>query len=437
MKILIITVFMIVSMLSLMISGLPIAFVLGSIGIIFSFVLLGPSALDLVYSSTMDVMKNFLFIAIPLFIFMGLILRDSGIADDLFAAIHKWSGSIKGGLGMGTIVICAIIAAMAGVSGAATMSMGVIALPAMLQRKYDKRIAIGLVQAGGALGFLIPPSVMMIYYAFITGESVGQLFAAGIIPGLMLAGMYIIYIGIRCHFRPEMGPSLPLEERATWKEKLKMTRALILPAALVVLVLGSIFLGIASPTEASAMGAFGALMCAAIRRRFTWTLLKNTSLQTVKLAGFNFWMIIGAIVYSKVFTVMGATAMLKSAITGLDVNPWIILIIMQLSFFVLGTFLDDIAIIFICMPIYIPIITALGFDRVWFAILFIVNMQMAYLTPPYGINLFYMRAVVPKEIALGDIYRSVIPFVAIQAVGLAIIMLFPEIALFLPKLLLR
>jgi tripartite ATP-independent transporter DctM subunit len=202
-------------------------------------------------------------------------------------------------------------------------------------------------------------------------------------------------------------------------------------------VLGSIFLGIASPTEASAMGAFGALMCAAIRRRFTWTLLKNTSLQTVKLAGFNFWMIIGAIVYSKVFTVMGATAMLKSAITGLDVNPWIILIIMQLSFFVLGTFLDDIAIIFICMPIYIPIITALGFDRVWFAILFIVNMQMAYLTPPYGINLFYMRAVVPKEIALGDIYRSVIPFVAIQAVGLAIIMLFPEIALFLPKLLLR
>jgi len=437
MKILIITVLMIVSMLSLMISGLPIAFVLGSIGIIFAFVLWGPSALDLVYFSTMDIMQNFLLIAIPLFIFMGLILRDSGIADDLFAAIHKWSGSIKGGLGMGTIVICAIIAAMAGVSGAATMSMGVIALPAMLQRKYDKRIAIGLVQAGGALGFLIPPSVMMIYYAFITGESVGQLFAAGILPGLMLAVMYIVYIGVRCRLRPEMGPSLPLEERAAWKEKLKITRALILPAGLVVLVLGSIFLGVASPTEASAMGAFGALLCAALRRRLTWTLLKNTSLQTVKLAGFNFWMIIGAIVYSKVFTGMGATAMLKSAITGLDVNPWIILIIMQLSFFVLGTFLDDIAIIFICMPIYIPIITALGFDRVWFAILFIVNMQMAYLTPPYGINLFYMRAVVPKEIALGDIYRSVIPFVAIQAAGLAILMLFPDIALFLPKLLLR
>lgn len=437
MKILLVTVLMIVSMLSLMISGLPIAFILGSIGMIFAFILLGPSALDLAYFSTMDVMKNFLFIAIPLFIFMGLILRDSGIADDLFAAIHKWSGSIKGGLGMGTVVICAVIAAMAGVSGAATMSMGVIALPAMLERKYDKRIAIGLVQAGGALGFLIPPSVMMIYYAFLTGESVGQLFAAGMIPGLMLAGMYIVYIGIRCHFRPEMGPSLPLEERAAWKEKIKVARALILPAALVVLVLGSIFLGIASPTEASAMGAFGALVCAAIRGRLTWTLLKNTSLQTVKLAGFNFWMIIGAMVYSKVFTVMGATARLESAITGLDVNPWIILIIMQLSFFVLGTFLDDIAIIFICMPIYIPIIKALGFDSVWFAILFVVNMQMAYLTPPYGINLFYMRAVAPKGIALGDIYRSVVPFVAIQAVGLAIIMRFPDIALFLPRLLFR
>lgn len=435
MNVLVLIFLMVACMLLLMASGLPIAFVLGSVGVVFGLILWGPASLDLVYFSVMDVMKNFLLVAIPLFIFMGLVLRDSGITDDLFAAIHKWSGSIKGALGMGTIVICAIIAAMAGVSGAATMSMGVIALPAMLRRKYDKRIAIGLVQAGGALGFLIPPSVMMIYYAFITGESVGQLFAAGLIPGLMLAVMYIIYIGVRCHIQPEIGPALPVEERAPWKEKLKMTRSLILPAGLVVLVLGSIFLGITSPTEASAMGAFGALLCAAIRRRLTWDLLKNSSLQTVKLAGFHFWMITGAIVYSKIFTGLGATAMLKSAITGLEVSPWIVLIIIQLSFFVLGTFLDDIAIIFICMPIYIPIITALGFNPVWFAILFIINMQMAYLTPPYGINLFYMRAVAPKEIALGDIYRSVIPFVAIQALGLAIIMIFPEIALFLPRLL--
>ena len=436
MKILIISGLMIISMLSLMVSGLPIAFILGSLGIAFAFVLWGPAAFDLVYFSSLDIMKNFLFIAIPLFIFMGLILRDSGIADDLFAAMHKWSGRIRGGLGMGTVVICAVIAAMAGVSGAATMSMGVIALPAMLERKYDKKIAIGLVQAGGALGFLIPPSIMMIYYGFITGESVGQLFAAGILPGLMLALMYIIFIGIRCHFRPDMGPALPKEERASWEEKFKMTKSLILPTILVVLVLGSIFLGIASPTEASAMGAFGALLCAAVRGKLTWALLKNTSLQTVKLAGFNFWMILGAIVYSKVFTGLGATVMLKSAITGMDVNPWIILIIMQLSFFVLGTFLDDLAIIFICMPIYIPIITALGFDPIWFAILFIVNMQMAYLTPPYGINLFYMRAVAPNGITLRDIYGSVVPFVAIQALGLVIIMLFPQIALFLPKLLL-
>jgi tripartite ATP-independent transporter DctM subunit len=437
MNVLVMILLMVACMLLLMASGLPIAFVLGFVGIVFGLILWGPAALDLVYFSVMDVMKNFLLVAIPLFIFMGFRLRDSGIADDLFAAIHKWSGGIKGALGMGTVVICAIIAAMAGVSGAATMSMGVIALPAMLRRKYDKRIAIGLVQAGGALGFLIPPSVMMIYYAFITGESVGQLFAAGLIPGLMLAFMYIIYIGVRCHLQPEMGPSLPIEERADWKEKLKMTRSLILPIGLVVLVLGSIFLGVTSPTEASAIGAFGAILCAAIRGRLTWSLLKNSSLETVKLAGFHFWMITGAIVYSKIFTGIGATAMLKSAITGLEVSPWIVLIIMQLSFFVLGTFLDDIAIIFICMPIYIPIITALGFNPVWFAILFIINMQMAYLTPPYGINLFYMRAVAPKEISLRDIYRSVVPFVTIQALGLAIIMIFPEIALYLPRLLFK
>ncbi|MBS3919555.1 MAG: TRAP transporter large permease subunit [Deltaproteobacteria bacterium] len=421
-------------MLFVMASGLPIAFVLGSLGVIFALFLWGPSALDLVYFAAIDVVKSFVLIAVPLFIFMGLMLQESGIADDLFDAIYVWAGRIKGALGMGTIAICALMAAMVGISGAATLSMGVIAVPAMLKRNYSKRIAIGLVQAGGALGFLIPPSVMMIMYGFIAGVSVGKLFAAGIIPGLMLASMYIIYIGIRCYAQPQMGPALPSEERATLKQKLRMTKVLVLPAILVVVVLGFIFLGITSPTEASAVGALGAVVCAAIKRKLTWDRLQKAALRTVELCGFSFWIVLGAIVFSKVYTGLGAAGVIRDTISNLEISPWGVLLVMQLSFFLLGMFLDDIAILFMCMPIYIPIISYLGFDQVWFAILYILNMQMAYLTPPYGVNLFYMKAVAPPEVTLGDIYISIIPFVCLQALCLLIIMVFPGIVLFLPNL---
>jgi len=411
-----ITGLMFVGMLTLMATGLPIGFCLGSVGILSGLFLWGTTSLDMAYFSVMNVMNNFVLIAVPLFIFMGYLLQESGIADDLFDAVSVWSGRIRGGLGMGTVGICAIMAAMCGVSAAATISMGVIAVPAMLDRKYDKKIAIGLVQAGGALGFLIPPSMMMIMYAFLSGESVGRLFAGGVVPGLILASCYILYIGIRCYFQPHIGPAIQTEEQVSWVQKFKSLKALILPGILIVSVLGCIFLGVTSPTEAAAVGALGALICTAFRGKLNFKVIQRS-----------------ADVFSKIYSGLGATAMIKSLIIGLDVNPWIILIVMQLSFFALGMFLDDIAIMFLCMPIYIPIIVALGFDPVWFAVLYVVNMQMAFITPPYGVNLFYMKAVAPKGVTMGDIYQSVVPFIIIQFFVLVLLMLCPQLILWFPS----
>ncbi|SDP84025.1 TRAP transporter large permease [Desulforhopalus singaporensis] len=430
-----ITGLMFASMLLLMATGLPVAFCLGSVGVLSALFLWGTASLNVLYFSVLNIMNNFVLIAVPLFVFMGYVLHESGIANDLFDAVHLWMGRLRGGLGIGTVAICAIMAAMVGVSGAATISMGVIAVPAMLERKYNKDIAIGLVQAGGALGFLIPPSMMMIMYAFVSGESVGRLFAGGVVPGVILAVLYMIYVGVRCHLQPQLGPAISDNERASWGEKVSSLKGLILPGMLIMAVLGCIFFGVTSPTEAAAVGATGALACAAIRKALTWKMLMETAQKTLNVAGFTALIIIGAIVFSKVYTGLGATAMIKSAIVGLDMSPWIILIVMQLSFFVLGMFLDDLAILFLCMPIFLPIIKALGFDPVWFAIMYVVNMQMAYITPPYGINLFYMKAVAPKGVSMGDIYRSVIPFVVIQLAALILFMIFPKLITWLPDLL--
>ena len=432
----VITFFMFSSMLLLMATGLPIAFSLSTIAIVTALIW-QPTLVNMLLFQfkvfTLESGKTL--IAIPLFIFMGFILHNSKIAENLFDAVYLWAGGLRGGLGMGTILICAIMAAMIGVSSAATLSMGIIAVPAMLARNYDKQLATGMVQAGGALGFLIPPSMMMIMYAFVAQESPGRLFAAGVVPGMMLAGMYILYIAVRAYLHPEMAPALPPKQRASTRQKIAAIRFLILPGLLIFSVLGCIFTGVTSPTEAAAVGAVGAMICAATRGRMTAKTFWDSAMRTLNLSGFNAFIIFGAITFSAVYSGLGASAMIRDTITGLEVNPWVILILMQLSFFMLGMFLDDIAILFLCMPIYVPIIKALGFDPVWFAIHYVVNMQMAYITPPYGLNLFYMKAVAPKEISLGDIYRSIVPFLGLQFVGLVILVAFPGITLWLPGLL--
>ena len=430
---LVITGIMFSSMLLLMAVGAPLAWALTICGIGSAYAIYGDGGLDLLISSTFSAMDNFLLVALPLFIFMGLVLQRSGITDDLFEMIHKLMGRLPGGLGIGTVIICALIAAMAGVSGAATVSLGIIALPAMLNRGYDKRLVTGTIMAGGALGFLIPPSVLMIIYAFLSRDSVGKLFAAGLMPGLMLATIYIIYILIRCRVNPTLGP--PAEEQFTTMEKFKSLRFLIAPGLLIFTVLGCIIGGITSPSEASAIGAFGALLIAGVQGRLSWDMLRYVMLSTTKLMGMLMWITIAAVFFSKIYVGVGAGMVVGELIEDYSLSPNLVIISMLVAYFVLGMFLDDFAIVFITVPLFVPIVRELGFDTTWFAVLFILSMQSAYLTPPFGYNLFYMRSVAPKDVTIIDIYWGAIPFVALQILGLALVFMFPQIALWLPSLL--
>ena len=350
-------------MLMLMALGAPLAWALTICGVGSAYAIYGDGGLDLLISSTFSAMDNFLLVALPMFIFMGLVLQRSGITDDLFEMIHKLMGRLPGGLGIGTVVICALIAAMAGVSGAATVSLGIIALPAMLSRGYDKRLVTGTIMAGGALGFLIPPSVLMIIYAFLSRDSVGKLFAAGLMTGLMLAGIYIIYILVRCRINPSLGP--PAEEQFTTTEKLKSLRFLIAPGLLIFTVLGCIIGGITSPSEASALGAFGALLIAALQRRLSWDTLRYVMISTTKLMGMLMWITIAAVFFSKIYVGVGAGMVVGELIEDFDLSPNLVIVSMLVAYFILGMFLDDFAIVFITVPLFVPIVADLGFDTTW------------------------------------------------------------------------
>jgi len=432
---LLITLGMFGAMLLMLIMGAPLAWSLLSVGVVFSYALWGPGSLELLTISSFAAMDNFILAALPMFIFMGLMLERSGITDDLFGMMNKLMGQTPGGLGVGTIIICALIAAMAGVSGAATVSLGVIALPAMLKRGYDKQLATGLIMAGGALGFLIPPSVLMILYAFLAKESVGKLFAGGFVPGLMLAFIYIIYILIRCRMNPSLGPALSSEDRVDFWGKIKSLKALVLPGALITTVLTCIISGITSPSEASAIGAAGSLLCAAIYRTLNLKMLKEVLMSTTKLMGMLIWITLAAIFFSKVYIGLDAGMILEELIEDSNLEPIYVILAMLGCYFILGMFLDDFAIVFITVPLFVPVVESLGYDTIWFAVLFVVSMQSAYLTPPFGYNLFYMRSVAPPEVTIYDLYKAAIPFIILQMSGLVLLIMFPEIVMWLPNLL--
>jgi len=437
MSIELVTVLMFGFLLLFILSGLPIAFALGGVAMIFAFLLSGPGALKMVVYATIDVQKTYELVCIPLFVLTGLILRSGGIADDMFDTIRAWAGGLKGGLAVGVVIICAIFAAMVGISGAATVAMGLIALPAMLKRGYDKELALGTIQAGGALGILIPPSVSFAIYGVIARQSIGQLFAGGPFPGLLLGFLFILYILIRCHFQPHLGPGLAPEERASWKEKFLSLRGLVVPLLLVFVIMGLILMGVTTPTEASGIGAIGAIIVAVVHRRFNRAMFTDALRETLRLTGMIAWILIAAICFGKIYTSLGAIEVLDNMLRTAGLGAWGTLIVMQLSFFILGCFLDDTAILFICAPLYIPIVAGFGFNLIWFGVLFVMNTEMCFLTPPYGVNLFYMKGIAPEGITITDIYKSVIPFVGLQALGLAIVMIFPQIALWLPGVLFR
>jgi len=431
MSIELVTLIMFGGLIVALVAGIPLAWSLGGVAVIVCYLLWGTEGLRLIVYNTFGSMWNIVLVAIPLFMSMGILLGRAGIAEALFETMHRWSGQLRGGIAMGVVVICAIFAAMTGVSAAATLTMGLIALPAMLRRGYDKSIALGSIAGPGTLGILIPPSIIMILLGLIGGVSVGKLFMAGVGPGLVLAGLFIIYIGIRAWLNPKLCPPHP--EKFTLKEKVISLRAVILPVLIILAVLGSIFLGIATPTEAGSLGVVAVLIAVAIHRRFSWKLIKESTIETFRITGLTMWIFFGAMAFAAVYARAGGAVFITEIIMGLGMNRWLIVITMMGISFFLGMFVDPFAIIFILAPICFPIVKSLGFDPIWFGILFVINMQMGYVTPPFGYQLFYLKSVAPPGITTGDIYKSIFPFLGVLIIGMAIIMIFPQIALWLPE----
>lgn len=420
----------------LMVLGQPLVFALGASAVVGTYFMWGDSALHLAAIRAYSAANSFILLAIPLFIFMGCMLERSGIAEGLYNLMRKWLGGIHGGLAVGTVLVCAVFAAMVGVSGAATVTMALVALPSMLKYGYSKHLTVGVIAAGGALGVLIPPSVLFIVLGLYTNTSIGKLFMGGMSAGIVLVVLFVLYSLIICKIRPGYGPALPLEERATWGEKILALKAVGLPMVLIVLVLGSLIGGLATPSEAAGVGALGSILCAALNRGLNKKSVIEACLTTLRLSCMVMWIVFAANMFTALYTAIGAENLVRDALSLMPGGKWGVIVGMQIIWFIMGCFLDPLGIMIITAPLFFPIIMKLGFDPVWFGVLFVVNMEMAFLTPPFGFNLFYMKSVVPKDITMFDIYRSVFPFILLQGLGLILMMIFPDLVMWLPKLLL-
>ncbi|RJR27272.1 MAG: TRAP transporter large permease subunit [Desulfobacteraceae bacterium] len=427
-----ITILMFGSLFFLLGLGLPVAFACGSVGVIFTALLQGPAAVNIVSTRIFGLMTNYLLAAIPLFIFMACILERSGIIEDLYELVYQWFGVLKGGVATATIFACTMLAAMVGVIGASEVTMGVIALPQMLKRGYDKFIACGSILAGGTLGILIPPSVMLIVYGLVDNSSIGRLYAGAIMPGLLLAAFYIIYVSIRCYVNPVLGPPIPSEERLPLSARVRLIGRVVAPGILIFLVLGTIFTGIAAPTEAAGVGAAGAIVLTMLQGRLKWKGLVHAAENTLKSSAMVMWTIFGANIFVGLYVMVGGGAFVTDLLLGSGLGKWGIIVIMQLILIFLGCFIDWVGIIMLCVPIFGPIVRQLGFDPVWFGVLFATNLQISFLSPPFGYALFYLKGVAPPEISTTDIWKSSAPFIALQVLGVICVMMFPQIVLFLP-----
>ncbi|HSH68723.1 MAG TPA: TRAP transporter large permease subunit, partial [Deferrisomatales bacterium] len=391
----------------------------------------GPEDLFMVATTTYRQITDAGLITIPLFLFMGNLLLHSGISERLFRALSYWLSGIRGGIAVVSVFVCVALA-MCGGFGPGILTMGLIAVPAMLSQGYDKSLALGSVMAGGVLGEIIPPSIIMIIFAYVSHISVGKLFFGGAVPGFLTAGCYVIYILVRCHFQPHLAPKS--DEHVSWRMRWLALREIVLPSGLVILVLGSIFLGIATPSEAAGIGAAGAFVICMLYRKLTWAVMTNSCRSTMNISGMALWILVAATLFGVVYTSAGAQDLVMETVEGLEVSRWAVLGVMQCILLVFGMFMDDYAVLTICAPIFMPIAVFLGFDPVWFAIIFILNMQVAYLSPPFGWALILMRGVAPATVTTKDIWSSVPPFVCIQLVVLIMTMVFPQLALWLPNL---
>ncbi|MDO9358996.1 MAG: TRAP transporter large permease subunit [Polaromonas sp.] len=428
------TLLLFLALVSALVVGVPIAFATGAIAVVFGVWLFDINTLNLIVSRVFTLMGNQILVSVPLFILMAMVLEKAGIAEDIFKAAYVWSGRIRGGLAVAVIISCALMAAMVGVIGAEIVTMGVVALPAMLKRGYGKSIALGSICAGGGLATLIPPSVVFIMYALTTGTSIGQLYMAGILPGLMLASFYIIYVITISYLKPEIAPAAPPEEiNIPLMEKLGYLKKLILPGMVAFGVLGSLYMGIATPTEAAGIGVAGAVIAAAVNRRLTWAGMSSAVVETTKVTCMLYWLFFGASALIGIYTIAGGTQYLKDLIAGLPIGKWGILLVVNLIWIILGCIIDWIGILLLTAPIFVPVLVALGFDPIWIGVLFCMNMQISYISPPFGPAAFYLKGAAPPGITMGDIFRSVWPFIGIQIFALLMLVAFPEIALWLPR----
>ncbi|MCT7374270.1 TRAP transporter large permease [Chelativorans salis] len=422
-------------MMGLLLTGQRVFGAIGFIAVAFALLLWGTGGSEIAFSSAMKLMKWYALLTLPLFIYMGYMLSESGIADDLYKMFHVWFGPVRGGLAIGTIALMVVISAMNGLSVAGMAIGATIALPELLRRGYDKVMVTGVIQAGSSLGILVPPSVVLVLYAMIARQPVGQLWLAGVFPGLMMAGLFILYIAVRCWLQPNLGPVLSAEERRIpWSVKLSLLSAGILPFFIFMAMTGLFVMGYTSLVESSAIGAVSATLAAAIRGRLTRAVFHTTVRKTLAISCMFMWIIVAALCFGAVFDGLGAVRAIENFfLEQLGLSPWEVLILMQLSYLIMGMFLDDTAMLVIVAPLYIPLVKALGFDLIWYGVLYTITCQIAYMTPPFGYNLFLMRAMAPPEVSLGDIYRSIIPFVAVMVLALVMVMAFPQIALWLPQ----
>tara|TARA_Y100000590_G_scaffold410282_1_gene503194 strand:- start:5370 stop:6707 length:1338 start_codon:yes stop_codon:yes gene_type:complete len=430
-----IAVFMFATMLLMLITGQRVFGAIGFVSAAAALLLWGEGAIEMPYTATWKLFKWYPMLTLPLFIYMGYMISESGIANDLYKMFHVYFGGIKGGLAIGTMGMMVAISAMNGLSVAGMAIGATIALPEMLRRNYDKRMITGVVQAGSSLGILIPPSVVLVLYGMIARQPVSKLWLAGVFPGLFMAFLFILYIYIRCRLQPELGPTLPQEERKMpLIDKLKLLRAGVIPFVIFFTMTGLFLMGIASLVECSAVGALGATIAAFFKKRLNRKVIEQTLRKTLGVSCMFMWIILAALCFGAVFDGIGAVRAIETLfIERWELSPWGVLIMMQLSYILMGMFLDDTAMLVIVAPLYVPLIIALGFDPIWYGVLYTITCQIAYMTPPFGYNLFLMRAMAPKEITLIDIYRSIIPFVLVMCLGLAVVMLFPEIATWLPE----
>jgi tripartite ATP-independent transporter DctM subunit len=430
----ILAILLFISIFLLILYGYPVAFTLGGISILYAICFLDPGSFIALSPRMMGVVSNYVLMAVPLFIYMGIMLEKSGLAESLLETMAMLFGKVRGGLAISVVIVGALLAASTGIVGATVITMGLISLPTMLKRGYRTELATGTIAASGTLGQIIPPSVVLVLLGSVLNVSVGQLFAAALIPGLLLVLVYIVYIAITAWVRPGFAPSMPKEElEAFWVSGAtrKVLQAFVLPMLLIVAVLGSIFAGIASPTEAAAVGAMGATLLTISQGKFNLEVLKSVMRETTHLTSMVFVILLGATVFSFVFREMGGDTYLVSLIEEANLSPMAFLALVMIVVFVAGFFIDFIEIIFIIVPVVAPIFVQMDIDLIWIGVLLGLNLQTSFLSPPFGFSLFYLKGVAPPGVTTQHLYRGILPFVIIQLVFLSTVILFPEVVYFL------